>query len=248
MQNYKTFYFLLVFFIFEFLFLNLSRAAGQTMSNQDYILKSQGLNSVSGVTSNTDYQIRSTVGELSPFVSEGVNFKVSAGFENVVSTLPFSASLSSDLTDFGALSPTNPIIRTVDLNVYSLSTSGYSVIASENHPLQNDNQIIPNTTCDNGECGHENAQAWTNTLSFGFGYRCDNIVGIDCDSSFSNAEGPNFYKHFADESNSVIPQSVMAGIGAKQKDVRMSYKVNVSGNQSQGVYTNVITYIAVPSF
>lgn len=232
-----------------YLLLNTAPAGAQTMSNKDYILKTQGLNAVSGVTSNTDYQLRSTVGELSPEVWEGVNFKVSAGFENAASTLPFSASLSSDLTDFGPLSPTNPIIRTVDLSVYSLSAYGYSVIASENHPLQSDpdasGAIIPNTTCDNGECNHENAGVWTNPLSFGFGYRCDNLVGIDCDRSFSK---PNFYKHFADASNSTPLQPVMAGIGSKNKDVRLSYKVNISGNQIPVTYTNIVTYIAVPNF
>lgn len=236
-------------FAYLFIGLFLPTASGQAMSNKDYILKTQGLNAVSGVTSNVDYQLRSTVGELSSEVSEGVNFKVRTGFENIASTLPFSVSLSSDLIDFGLLSPTNPIIRTVDLSVYSLSTSGYSIIASQDHPLQmNPNASganIPNTTCDNGECSHENAQEWANTLTYGFGYRCDNVTGADCDSSFLK---PNFYKHFADGSNTQPPQSVMSGIGSKNKDVRISYKVNISGNQAQGTYANIITYIAVPNF
>lgn len=236
-------------FAYLFIALFLPTAGAQTMSNEDYIIKMQGFNTISGTTANTDYSIRSTAGDLSPVVSEGVNFKVRTGFENVASALPFSVSLSSAAIDFGALSPTNPIVRTVDLSIYSLSTFGYSVIASQNHPLQMNSPTgganIPDTACDNGECSHEKAGVWINTLTYGFGYRCDNIIGADCDSSFSK---PNFYKHFADISNAQSPQSVMAGIGSKNKDVRISYKVNISGNQEAGIYTNIITFIAVPNF
>lgn len=233
-----------------YLFIGLFLPAGaQTMSNKDYIIKMQGFNTISGTTANTDYSIRSTAGDLSPVVSEGVNFKVRTGLENIASTLPFSVSLSENLIDFGSLSRTNPIIRTVTLSIYSLSTFGYSVIASQDHPLQMNppagGPTIPNTTCDNGQCSQENAEAWTNILTYGFGYRCDNVTGLDCDSSFAK---PNFYKHFADISNAQSPESVMAGIGSKNKDVRISYKVNISGNQAQGVYNNIITFIAVPNF
>jgi len=235
-----------------FIGLFLAPAGAQTMSNNDYKIKMQGFNAISGTTTGTDYEVRSTVGDLSPEVLEGVNFKVRTGIENVAATLPFSASLSSGLIDFGSLSPTNPVVRTVDLSVYSLSTFGYSVIAFEDHPLQSDPDVsganIPNTTCDNGECSHENAAEWTNILTYGFGYRCDNVTGFDCDSSFSNAEGPNFYKHFPDISAGLLPQSVMSGIGSKNKEARVSYKINISGNQAPGIFSNTVTYIAIPNF
>ena len=239
-----------------FIGLFLPIANGQTMSNENYKIKMQEFNSISGTTTNTDYTVRSTVGEISPALSEGVNFKVRAGFENVASTLPFSATLSSDIIDFGTLIPTNPIVRTVDLSVYSLSAYGYSVVAFEDHPLQSDpdasGQTIADTTCDNGDCGAEKAGIWINTLTYGFGYRCDNIIGTDCDKSFSNAEGTlsgsKLYKHFADNSNGQSPQSVMSGIGSKNKDIRISYKVNIAGNQAQGIYSNIITFIAIPNF
>ena len=225
------------------------KAAGQTMSNKDYKIKMQGFNSISGTTNNADYEVRSIVGELSPVVSEGVNFKVRSGIENSAADLPFSASLSTDLIDFGVLTPTNPIIRTLDLSIYSLSSYGYSVMTSENHPLQSDpdasGQLIPDTTCDNGECSEQNAQEWINTLSFGFGYRCDNTIGMDCDISFSK---PNFYKHFADVSNKQFEQPIMSGIGSKNKSVKVSYRVNIAGNQPEGIYTNIVDYIAVPNF
>lgn len=223
-------------------------AQAQTMSNKDYIIKTERFNAVSGTTTGNDYVLRSTMGELNPFTSEGVNFKVKAGFENAESALPFSVTLSSDLVDFGILNPTNPIIRTVDLSVYSLGIYGYSVIASENHPLQKidaPEDLIPDTTCDNGTCNEKSASEWTNALTYGFGYLCDNVTSKTCSDSFSK---PNFYKHFPDSSKSEHFQSVMDGIGAKNRDVRLSYKINISGSQPEGIYSNVITFIAIPNF
>lgn len=224
-------------------------AQAQTMSNKDYIIKMQGFNAVSGVTTGENLNLRSTVGGSSPVVSEGVNFKVKAGFENLASTLPFSISVSSDVVDFGALTPTNPVIRTVDLEINSLTVYGYSVIVFENNPLAiiaSDNKtFISDTACDNGICDTQNAAQWTNTLTYGFGYRCDNLSGADCDNSFANL---NFYRHFPDITNNDDPQSVMASVGSNNKRARISYKVNIPGTQLQGTYNNVITYIGVPNF
>lgn len=230
--------------------LPVASASAQTMSNDNYIIRMQGFNAISGVSAGQDYNVRSTVGDLSPAVSEGVNFKVKAGFENLTSNLPFSFSLSSNIIDFGALSPTNPVIRTLDLNINSLTTYGYSVLVFENQSLtatqpESKTTIIPDATCDNGMCDAQNAAEWTNALTYGFGYRCDNTAGVDCDSSFTNT---NSYKHFPNVANNDDPQSIMAGIGSNNKETRISYKVNISGTQAQGTYSNIITYIAIPNF
>jgi hypothetical protein len=170
----------------------------------------------------------------------------------------FSISLSSDIVDFGTLSPTNPIIRTADLNINSKAAYGYSVIVFENEPLATispeNKTFIPDTTCDFGACDTQNASEWINILTYGFGYRCDNLIGADCDSSFTS---PNSYKHFPDIANNDDPQSIMAGevpyrlvrgIGSKNKSIRISYRVNISVIQPQSIYSNIITYIAIPNF
>lgn len=252
----KTFYFLLVFLTFEFLFLNLRFASAQTMSNDDYIIKMQGFNATSGVNANSNYNLRSTTGGYSPASSEGVNYKVATGFENLEAALPFSVSLSSSLIDFGILSPTNPIIRTLDLNINSSTTYGYSVLAFENEslamipPTESGSALaskifIPDTTCDSGLCGIRSASEWTNILTYGFGYRCDNLAGTGCDNSFNKT---GFYKRLPNISNNDDPAFIMAGFGSDNQKVRLSYKVNISGTQSPGTYSNVITYIAVPNF
>lgn len=224
-------------------------AQAQSMSNQSYIIRTDSVNAVSETTSALDLSPKPTPSDLGPVVSEGVNFRVKAGFKNLKTGLPFSASLSSNIIDFGTLGPTNPIIRTIDLSTNSQGVIGYSVIAFEDQPLtatsSNDKTIIPDTTCDFGDCSTENSTRWTNALTYGFGYRCDNIIGNACDGSFVQ---PNFYKHFPDLASNDDPQSVISGLGSDNQQARLSYKVNISGSQAQGTYSNTVTYIAVPNF
>lgn len=242
-----NFYLLLI--VNCYLLIAATPARAQTMSNQDYIIKMQGFNATSGVVSDQNQNLRVTVGGYSPNSSEGVNFKVKTGFENLTATLPFSISLSSNLVDFGILSPTNPIVRTLDLTINSPSVYGYSVFAFENDSLATippaSRTFIPDTTCDNGLCGISSAAEWNNALTYGLGYRCDNLTGIGCDNSFSKI---NFYKRLPNLANNDDLASIMAGFGSNNQTARLSYKVNISGNQAQGTYSNVITYIAVPSF
>lgn len=225
------------------------KVQAQTMSNDNYIIKMQNLNTFSGVTTGDDYKLRSTTGGFNPTSSEGVNFKVRTGFESLAATAPFSISLSSNLVDFGVLNPTNPIIRTIDLRINSLTAYGYSVLIFENEPLttisENSKEFIPDTTCDNGQCSTENTSEWNNALTYGFGYRCDNLAGTDCDISFAR---PNYYRHFPDLANNDDLVSIMAGVGSNNKEARISYKVNISGTQAQDTYSNIVTYIAVPNF
>lgn len=248
----------------------LPTSSAQTMSNENYIIQTEGLNTSSGISEGSDFKINPNVGNLSPITSEGVNYKIKTGFEAALPSLPFSISLSSDIIDFGTLSPTNPIIRTVDLSIGSPSVYGYSVIVFENqalttippasktfiqhlsettHELNTPSEkgagFIPDTTCDNGRCNAQSAAQWANTLTYGFGYRCDDVTGIDCDREFKN---PNFYKPFPNIEKDHSLQSIMAGIGGNNKEARISYKVNISGTQTEGIYTNVVTFIAVPNF
>jgi hypothetical protein len=245
----KTIFFLLLVICY-LLFVTAPTAQAQTMSNENYILRTENFNTISGVTAGEDYKIRATAGNFSnQSTSEGVNFKVKTGFENIVSELPFSISISSNIIDFGTLSPTNPVIRTVNLTTNSLTAYGYSVLIFENEPLATvppaSKTFIPDTTCDDGACGTENAAQWTNALTYGLGYRCDNVAGADCNNSFAK---PNAYKHFPDLASNDDPQSIMSGIGANNKEINISYKVNISGTQAQGTYNNVITYIGIPNF
>lgn len=216
-------------FAFILILLISSSAIAQTMSNNNYRLQIN--------TKNTKVQ-----------VPNNPNYKVKSGFQNISTSNFFTFSISQTLIDFGILSPTNPVTRTNILTILSGSTNGYSVTAFENHKLSStlSGVFIPDTTCDNGACSESNTAAWTNPLTYGFGYRCDNLQGTDCASGFSY---PSFYKQFADASNSEMPQILMSGINIGIiKKAQITYKVNVSGTQQPGFYNNVINYIAVPNF
>lgn len=225
-------------------------AKALTMTNNNYILNMGTLNSGSGIGSNSNYKLGTTIGQTAPGLFSGTNYIVRSGFQYVStsSAVFFSFSVSSTLIDFGSISPTNPITRTNILSVSPNGVTGYQVTASENTPLTIANSLvtIPDTTCDAGNCSQTTAAPWTSTLTYGFGYRCDNVSGSDCSQDFAT---PTVYKQFANIANAEQAATVMNGIGAStNKQAQITYKVNISGAQQAGIYTNGITYIATPTF
>lgn len=219
-----------------------------SMSNDNFKIDFGNLNMGAGKPSGGGKSVSFTTGQIAPGLYSGTNFKVRAGFQYVYSIIPFRFTISSSNIDFGSVEPTNPVTRTNSLTISNGSANGYTVTAFENHQLliPDSGAQIPDTTCDNGSCSESTAAGWSNTLTYGFGYRCDNITGTDCATGFSNS---SYYKQFANESFNEDPQSVMAGTNVgRTKEVQITYKVNVSGTQQGGAYSNVITYIATPTF
>lgn len=215
------------------------------MSNDNYILQLNGINTIHPKPTVKN----NTLGAMSerPLKEKSE---------------PFTFSISQTLIDFSTLSPTNPINRSNNLTVSNGSANGYSIIAFEDRELSSSptsnvasaksdlasasSAFIPDTTCDNGLCSEVSSAAWTNPLTYGFGYRCDNLVGTDCASGFSEL---GFYKQFANNSLSETGQKVAIGSNNKsEKTVRITYKINVPGTQQFTFYSNTITYIAVPNF
>lgn len=148
--------------------------------------------------------------------------------------------------DFGALSPTNPVIRTSKLFLLS-PLQGAQIIANENRPMTATNkQFVPDTTCDNGSCTSGLAANWESTLTYGFGYRCESETAQVCDYRFSS---PQAYKQFADASANESFNTIILSQQSKQiTEADIIYKINISGTQPLGGYRNTITYIAVPNF
>lgn len=224
------------------------KAEAFTMSNLDYILQMGNLNSFAGRKSNSEFTLTDTGGQLAPGLYSGSNYKIRAGFQYIYSIIAFRFTISNIFIDFGTLSPTTPVLRTNILTVSNGSAYGYQVTAFENHQLMilAYGQIIPNTTCDAGTCTTTTAAAWTSTLTYGFGYRCDNLSGTDCATGFTTS---TFYKQFADNAAGQSPVAVMAGTNVgRNKQSQITYKVNISGTQTAGLYQNVITYVATPTY
>lgn len=218
------------------------------MSNSNYILQWGNLNTAAGKPTNASYKLGLTVGQIAPGLFSGDNYKVRSGFQYIHSIIKFRFSITETLVDFGVIEPGTPVTRTHSLIVSNGSAYGYSVYATESAQLHVpvSGAIIPDTTCDDGSCTESTSAAWSSALTYGFGYRCDNETGTDCASGFTTS---TFYKQFADSSKNETGQAVMTGTNVgKNKRVRITYKVNVSAVQPAGLYHNIVTYVATPTF
>ena len=223
-------------------------ATAQTsMSNGSYVIRFPNLNSFAGKPTNASYKLGITGGQIAPGLYSGSNYKVRAGFQYIKSIIPFSFAISSIFVDFGPIAPGTPVTRTNFLTVSNGTAYGYTVLARENHQLMVNasGALIPDTTCDSGSCNEQTSSAWSSLTTYGFGYRCDNITGADCQSDFSNALN---YKQFASSASAELAQPVMRGVNVGRNITsQITYKVNISATQPAGFYENAITFIAVPS-
>jgi hypothetical protein len=240
---------LLFVLILSFLYLALytMSANAQTMSNSQYMIQMGNLNSIAGHPSGPNYKVLFTVGQTGAGLYSGTNYKVRSGFEYIKSIIPFRFTVSNVFIDFGIISPTIPVLRTNLLTISNGSAFGYQVSTSQNHNLRVNPYgaaaEIPATACDGPSCTPTTAAAWTNSLTYGFGYRCDNIAGSDCDSQFATA---NYYKPFISSPSAIIVMS-SNNVG-RNRIAQITYKLNIAGSQVAGLYTNVLNYIAMPTF
>lgn len=238
-----------LFVLAIFAFLSTAPSAlSQTMSNDAYKIRMGNLNSVAGKSTGATQKLNITVGQTGPGLYSGANYKVRAGFQYISSIIPFRFSISDVAVSLGTLSPDNPIFRTAILTISNQSAGGYRVTVSENHQLlvPASGALIPDTTCDGGTCSETTAAAWTSSVKYGWGYRCDLVTGSNyCVSDFSDS---TYYKQFADLSKTENAQTVMTGATGRSQQAQVTYKVNVSAGQFAGFYTNVITYIATPTY
>jgi len=217
-----------------------------TMSSSNFILRGGNFNQASGKPTNSTFKLGFTSGELGIGLYSGTNYKVRAGFQ-YLRPEGFRFSISSTVINFGTVNPGEPISRTNTLSITNQSAYGYQVTASENNPLRvlTSGVDIQNTTCDSGTCNDVTSSAWTSPLTYGFGYRCDNLLATDCAVGFSDS---TYYKQFSDLSKNQVPQPVMLGSNIGSKQTQITYKLNVSQTQPAGQYQNVIMYIATPAF
>jgi hypothetical protein len=234
-------------FVYLFICLFPPPAGAITMSNGNWIIRLGESTTVAGQSSNSQNKLTSSVGQTAPGLYGGKNYKVRSGFAYLLSSSGFSFSISDAIINFGLLTATNPVIRTSQMTISNIGSSGYQVVAYQDHPLTNESNIpIPNTTCDNGSCSETTAAPWTSTLTYGFGYRCDPINNINCSKAFSDADT---YRKFANLSRNESPQTIIIGSKSGQnRKAKITYKVNISGTQMAGIYKNSIIYIAAPTY
>jgi hypothetical protein len=217
------------------------------MRNERYILKWGNFNSFAGKSTGSGNTLTFTGGQNAIGLYSGTNYKVRSGFQYIYSIIPFTFSISDIAINFGILNAGEPITRTNNLTVSNGSAFGYQVTAYENNSprILATGFDIPDTTCDAGTCTETTAAAWSSPLTYGFGYRCDNISGSDCNSDFATS---TFYKQFANLEKNETAQVVMSSVNVgRDRETQITYKINISATQPAGQYQNVIYYIATPT-
>lgn len=228
------------------------KALALTMSNGFYIVEMGNLNSIAGNTSGPSNKLSFTSGETGSglYSLNGVNYKVRAGFQYIHSIIPFSFSIQNPAVNFGTLTATIPVNRASILTVSNGSANGYIVTGMESSSLRVSatGPTIPDTSCDNGLCTTTSAQPWLpnvdgSSTTYGFGYNCTNVSGTECPTDFVDA---TYFRPFAASPSAATVMS-NTNVGKNQK-VQITYRVNVSQTQASGLYANVITYIATPTF
>lgn len=219
------------------------------MKSSDYELQMPNLNFAGGNVSSTDYKLGFTGGQNMPGPYSSTGYRVWAGFWYLKAIIPFTFSISNQTIDFGSLSSEVPSTATTILTVSSGGAGGYQVTTEENHPptVYSIGAAIPDTTGDNGDITESNAGTWALNTTYGFGYT---MYGNDVPTPFPTAApAGNSYKQFADFSKGETPQVIMSSIRVgKNRTATVTYKINISAVQPAGLYHNVITYIATPTY
>lgn len=242
-KTFKALILLSFTFLLFFLFDKPLFAQG-VIKSDNFEIQMPNLNSGAGIPSSTNFGVDSTIGQTASGLFSSTGYRVKSGFQYIHSIIPFSFQISKLAIAFGTLVPGTPKTDSHTLTVSAGGAGGYQVKAFENNPLKtfNDLSAIADTSC-NTSCDEETAGEWTQDSKYGFGF---NVSGDDVPDDFTNDD---FFRQFADISSAEISQVVMSSIYVGRNRVAtVTYKVNVSGIQEAGIYNNIITYIAIPSY
>ena len=185
-----------------------------------------------------------TVGQTAAGEFDSSGFKVKAGFPYITTIIPFAFSISNLSLDFGTLSPQAFDTVTNTLTVSAGGAGGYSVNASQDHPMRlGDTAIyIADTACDTS-CSETTADIWTNTAKYGFGY---SMSGNDVPAAFVNS---TYFKQWADLSAAESPQPVMSSaVAGENRSSTVTYKINTAATQAAGEYQTRIRFVATPGY
>ncbi len=219
------------------------RVKAETMSSDSYKIIFGNFNMTAGKKSSSSYTVTDTVGQTAAGEFNANGYTVKAGFQYLYALYDFSFRISDLTIDFGSLTPGTPATATNVLTV-SAPGAGYAVSVFENHPLENENEDqIPDTTCDNGGCTESQAEIWSSNTTYGFGF---NLSGDDVASDFVDG---SYFRQFANLAGGETPQVIMSSSQAgKNRQATVTYKVNISGDQAAGNYSNYLVFVATPSY
>ena len=219
------------------------------MSSDNFEITWPNINTGSGGTTSPNFNMGITTGQNAPGLYSSTGYKIRSGFQYIHSIIPFSFQLSAISLNFGSLALemlSNE--QNLTLTVNSGSAGGYQVKVQENDPLTSTTgTTIPDTTCDVADtCTHTDAGVWTQTSTYGFGYT---ISGDDVPSEFSGGKFKNFPDTPGEDPVKIMGLTPAtghaAGIG---KTAAMTARINISNVQAAGIYRNILTFFAIPTY
>jgi hypothetical protein len=236
-------------------FLRVSKANAQSrLESPNFRIQFPNFNSGAGIPTSDTYNVNATIGQTAEGLFSSTGYIVRSGFQYIQTIIPFSFTVSDISIDFDDLIAGVATTQATTLTVKAGGAGGYSVKARENHPLQNDSgsTTIPDTTCDTGFCTQADADPWTLSTTYGFGF---NMSGDDIPSDFVDS---TYFRHFADAS---IPEDAEVIMNKSQVTwdypnnawpwesiADVTFKINISSTQAGGIFRNMVTFTAIPSF
>lgn len=206
------------------------------MENSDYSLELESGATVESVkTPKTMLPI--TAKEI-----KGPGYRAILSYDSEAKALPFSMSNSISILNFGEIKPGEPLLRSNTLTIIPGSAPGFQVTAYTDHALRSPIKAeIPATSCDNGNCTDVLPDTWTLPLTYGYGFRCDNLQGKSCDMNIKDT-----FKRFSSSDSKETPAIILHSNESETSIVEFSHKLNIPGNQALSGYTNTLYLITSP--
>lgn len=250
-KGYKLLLFLItaIFILVNLFFCSSEIKAEPIMSSDNFEITWPNINTGSGGTTSPNFNMGITTGQNAPGLYSSTGYKIRSGFQYIHSIIPFSFQLSAISLNFGSLVlETLANEQELTLTVNSGSAGGYQVKVQENDPLKSTTGTsIPDTTCDVADtCTHTDAGVWTQISTYGFGYT---IAGDDVPSEFSGGKFKNFPDAPGEDPVKIMGLTPTTGHAAGiDKTAVMTARINISNTQAAGVYRNILTFFAIPTY
>lgn len=190
------------------------------------------------------------VGEkyASDFNSEGFVFKSPSTEDQN----EFKMLLSDSSITWEKFTPHAPSKGSLILTIRYKGDRRFHVFTSEESRLASLlENVIPDTRCEKtNPCDEQNAQVWSNTASYGFGY---NVKGVNAGSDFRNDA---YFRPFPDQSDGENPVGIIRNYslsGDTKNSINASkstitFQVITSDTFSRETYNTVVHFLALPNF
>lgn len=220
-------------FVAGFTLAGVQTADAFSSSSTNYSIDDGVTNSFGGSSSSTEYSLVDSGGEAFVGPSVSTNYIFNAGY---VAQLEHSISLTLDALSvtIPQVSPGTSQTATTVATVYT-DAAGYDLSARQDRDLT----LVGGSTTIPGVPGTiASPAAWTEGTTVGLGFTIS--AGTDIESKWGTS--PNFNYAAFPTSSTVIHSK--PGYTNSNNTTTIQYRLDVSGTQAPGTYTNNITYSA----